>query len=656
LSELDDAAVAIEKAIELQPWNPQCYLGLAGLCEYSGRKEDREAYILKACEIDESGWSYYELSRFHLESNEYANALDACNSAFGKRYHLRLENMLLRVQKECLEKLGRFEDYKLCIEQYERSLRDFVSHDHPETGSWCYEFLLDFLWEQNRKAEAIELYETTIESKPQYLFELGIKLASCYKSIGDSKSEGLLYTTLYERVMKSDLNPTESDFDSKLEIMEKASEWLHLNGRNDFAVSLLNNACISYPGIPKLWDTFGNFLLHQTKDYDGAVKAFQHAIRLETDSTKAFLIRLFLADALFCAGRLDEAEIELKALNDRLKNMYILPLSDAMDGNLGHPQAIHPGHVVWVYKRLADIYSTHGRPREALEVLQEGIEQIPSYPTLFRELATTYIDLGNTPQAIESYRKYLTVFSNNWQESRNIVFEHIILGESVCKLVDLFIQENRIHEARDFLNQEFNLKRVIQALDDNPNAVVAFPRYEASLHWAEANLLVAEGRTAESIVEYEQCVEIQPELHTVWTRLAEAHAVCRDFTKAVECQAEAIEALRFEKYTGVGVLISQFESGTTITSVLPGSPAEQAGIKVGDIIVLIDGLQVPFSRSGLAGKPPGTQVTLTIKRGPNESLQDITLTHEQTISPYLIEYQDLLAAYRAGKPWREKEL
>jgi len=155
LSKLDEAAMATEKAIELQPWNPQGYLKLAEIYEYSGRKEEREAYILKACAIDESGWSYYILSKFHLASNDYANALDACNKALGRRYHLLLENWLLTVQKECLEKLERFREYFLCIEQYERSLRDLVSHDHAEEmGSWCYGDLLDFLCHSGKPAKS----------------------------------------------------------------------------------------------------------------------------------------------------------------------------------------------------------------------------------------------------------------------------------------------------------------------------------------------------------------------------------------------------------------------------------------------------------------------------------------------------------------------
>jgi len=512
----------------------------------------------------------------------------------------------------------------------------------------------DFLWQHDRKAEAKEFYETTIESKPEHSIELGIRFAECYESIGDSKNAALLYTTLYERVMKSGLNPTESDFYSKLTAIEKASECSHLNSRTDFAVSLWKTACTSYPGIPILWNKYGFFLQYRAKDHDAAIKAYQQAIRLETDSTEAFSLRISLAQVLRGVGRLEEAEVELKTLIARLENMYILPLNEAVDGNLGHLRSLFPGLATLVYQDLADVYSIQGRTLEALAVLQEGIQQVPSYPVLFRNLAETYIRLGNTSQAIESYRSYFRVFPNDYQESKKIMGAHGLLGHSVCTLVDLFIQENRIHDARDFLSREHTLKRNTQGLDDDPSNEGSLPRYEASLHWAEANLLVAEGRAAESIIEYEQCVEIQPQLHLAWARLAATHGVCRDFSKAVECQEKAIDAQKLRKYTGVGTLTLPFEGSEKIVTVSPDSPADQAGIKVGDIIVAIDGLRVPMSKIGL--RLPGTRVTLTIKRNLDESLQDITLTHEETMPPRLVEYQGQLAAYKAGKQWRGHEL
>jgi serine protease Do len=63
------------------------------------------------------------------------------------------------------------------------------------------------------------------------------------------------------------------------------------------------------------------------------------------------------------------------------------------------------------------------------------------------------------------------------------------------------------------------------------------------------------------------------------------------------------------------------KEGILISQIAPGSPAEKAGLKVGDIIVAIDGEKVREVR-GLQFRvmktPPGTEVTLTIIRGGKE--------------------------------------
>jgi serine protease Do len=63
------------------------------------------------------------------------------------------------------------------------------------------------------------------------------------------------------------------------------------------------------------------------------------------------------------------------------------------------------------------------------------------------------------------------------------------------------------------------------------------------------------------------------------------------------------------------------KEGILISQVAPGSPAEKAGLKVGDIIVAIDGEKVREVRElqfRVMKTPPGTEVTLTIIRGGKE--------------------------------------
>ncbi len=63
------------------------------------------------------------------------------------------------------------------------------------------------------------------------------------------------------------------------------------------------------------------------------------------------------------------------------------------------------------------------------------------------------------------------------------------------------------------------------------------------------------------------------------------------------------------------------KEGILVSQVAPGSPAEKAGLKVGDIIVAIDGEKVREVRElqfRVMKTPPGTEVTLTILRGGKE--------------------------------------
>jgi len=61
--------------------------------------------------------------------------------------------------------------------------------------------------------------------------------------------------------------------------------------------------------------------------------------------------------------------------------------------------------------------------------------------------------------------------------------------------------------------------------------------------------------------------------------------------------------------------------GILVNSVVPGGPAEKAGIKAGDIITAINGQPVNDGnvlRNQVASTAPGTDVTLTILRNGNE--------------------------------------
>jgi len=141
--------------------------------------------------------------------------------------------------------------------------------------------------------------------------------------------------------------------------------------------------------------------------------------------------------------------------------------------------------------------------------------------------------------------------------------------------------------------------------------------------------------------------------------LAEAYAECGNFQKAVECQAQAIALLSGRNYSGIGIQISSADGVHRVGSITPDTPAASAGIQVGDTIMGVDGQSVEDLRiEDLGAKimgPSGTEVVLSMKRQGQEAIENISMVRHRITDPTLAEYEQRLAAYKAGKPWREKK-
>jgi carboxyl-terminal processing protease len=90
-------------------------------------------------------------------------------------------------------------------------------------------------------------------------------------------------------------------------------------------------------------------------------------------------------------------------------------------------------------------------------------------------------------------------------------------------------------------------------------------------------------------------------------------------------------------FYGIGVTITNRGDDLSIVSVLEGTPAEAAGLKVDDVIVEIDGETRPRWDSDEAvlriRGEEGTQVTLGIRRGDAETLKDFTITRAKIEVP-----------------------
>ncbi len=83
------------------------------------------------------------------------------------------------------------------------------------------------------------------------------------------------------------------------------------------------------------------------------------------------------------------------------------------------------------------------------------------------------------------------------------------------------------------------------------------------------------------------------------------------------------------RFSGVGLSVTQVPRGLRVATVFDGSPAKEAGIKVGDVITAVNGHSIAgqdaeLSTAQIKGKP-GTEVTLTVLRPSSDASRTLDL-------------------------------
>ena len=83
-----------------------------------------------------------------------------------------------------------------------------------------------------------------------------------------------------------------------------------------------------------------------------------------------------------------------------------------------------------------------------------------------------------------------------------------------------------------------------------------------------------------------------------------------------EDQLEEFEAATSGRFSGVGLTVNEVRKGLRVADVLPDTPAEEAGIEPGDVIVAVDGESIAGVPSNVSTArikgPAGTEVTLRL--------------------------------------------
>lgn len=90
-------------------------------------------------------------------------------------------------------------------------------------------------------------------------------------------------------------------------------------------------------------------------------------------------------------------------------------------------------------------------------------------------------------------------------------------------------------------------------------------------------------------------------------------------------------------FSGVGLSVIEVKKGLKVVKVFHGSPAEEGGIEVGDVIVSVEGESIAGLDSTEATQkikgPEGTQVTVGVERPKSGKRSEKTLTRAEVVLP-----------------------
>lgn len=91
------------------------------------------------------------------------------------------------------------------------------------------------------------------------------------------------------------------------------------------------------------------------------------------------------------------------------------------------------------------------------------------------------------------------------------------------------------------------------------------------------------------------------------------------------------------RFSGVGLSVVEVPKGLRVAQVFPRSPAEEAGIEVGDTIVSVEGKSIAGKSSDESTKlikgPEGTEVTLGVRDAKSGKTRKLTVTRAEVTLP-----------------------
>ncbi len=148
---------------------------------------------------------------------------------------------------------------------------------------------------------------------------------------------------------------------------------------------------------------------------------------------------------------------------------------------------------------------------------------------------------------------------------------------------------------------------------------------EEVLLWNEATLNLSQGALLAQFAEA-ALSELDPYTLIVWPR-----------------QVEDLAKIVTNEFTGIGIEMALQEGALTVVSPLLDTPAYRAGLKAGDVIEKVDGVETANMTLACAVTmitgPGGTEVTLTIRPAGESDTKEVTITRARVVVPTVLGWQ-----------------
>jgi carboxyl-terminal processing protease len=105
------------------------------------------------------------------------------------------------------------------------------------------------------------------------------------------------------------------------------------------------------------------------------------------------------------------------------------------------------------------------------------------------------------------------------------------------------------------------------------------------------------------------------------------------------------------RFSGIGLTVSRVKAGLRVDRVFAGSPAKEAGIQAGDVIVSVDGESIAGESSEVSTEkikgPEGTEVTVGV-RSPSAGTRELEITRAQIALPVVTSRVEEVDGHELG--------